>query len=905
MRYYIHFILSGLLLFFICTGVQAQEDKRSFVLTIEMQQVPLPEILKEIEKQCEIHFSYESSLLQDLPEVTLIAKEEPLESCLKRMFSSLPVLYQQKGTYIILKRKPKQVTISGFVFDKTSSESLIGASVYDIITFKGMASNNHGFFSIRLSPGEVSVYVSYIGYKSKLLHFDSLENDTLLTVELEPGTSLEEVIVSGTTDVEKHPLLSTRMGALELNQQTIQSVPVMFGESDIIKTLQMTPGVAVGTEGFAGMYVRGGNVDENLFLIDGNPIYQVNHVGGIFSAFNTEAVRGMEFLKAGFPSRYGGRLSSVVDVHTREGNMKEYHGQASIGLIAGNISLEGPIVKDRTSFMIALRRTWLDALSAPALAILNHKRKKKGEKLNLRYAFHDLNFKLDHRFNDKSRMFFSLYNGNDVLKGSYTEFSTKDEEVYYYDDSQSYLRWGNLMATAGWTYVFNNQLFGKLSGVYTRYKSTVRQIYDNEYGIPQEDAYSSGYSEMSTKTGITDFGFRSLFDYMPSTFHRIRFGADMLIHRFKPECSRVKGVGELIGNTPIQGVVYANDLLWANEFSAFIEDDWNLSHTVRINGGVRYTLFTIDNKTYTSLEPRLSMRWLLNRSFSLKASYARMNQYVHLINNSFINLPTDAWMPITSQLKPLVSDQLSIGAYYNWKEEYNFSVEGYYKQMDNLLEYKNGYSFLPFLSSWEDKMATGEGCSYGAEFMLRKQTGKTTGWIGYTLSWSDRKFRDINNGLRFPAKYDNRHKLNLVAMHQLSSRVELSAMWTYTSGNRLTLALENYEGLLGKDSYYWNYGEVKQINGLMDLNYFEERNNYQLPAYHRLDLGINIYRPKKNGRMGIWNVSIYNAYCRMNPFMIRKSLKATRESEEYKPVPRFKQVGIMPIIPSVTYTYKF
>ncbi|MDL2265952.1 TonB-dependent receptor, partial [Parabacteroides sp. OttesenSCG-928-G21] len=877
-------------------AVQAQENRLSVVaITLNMREVPLLKVLAEIEKQADVRFTYESSLLSNIPPVSFSAQSESLDSCLKRLFAGLPLLYQQNGRYIILKRKPRQVTISGFVRDKASSESLIGASVYEISSRRGTAANNYGFFSVRLNPGDITLQASYVGYSSQELYFNQLDRDTTLIIELESNVALQEIVIFA-SERERQQVMTSKMGALEINQKTIQTAPTMFGEADIIKTLQLTPGVSVGTEGFTGMYVRGGEVDENLFLIDGNPVYQISHIGGLFSAFNAEAIRGMEFFKGGFPARYGGRLSSVVDVHTKEGNMREFHGSASIGLISGNVSLEGPIVKDRTSFMIAIRRTWLDALTIPAIAVVNHYTKKDGDKARGRYAFHDLNLKLDHRFNDRSKLFFSLYNGKDVLKGGNKSFEPDKTATPFTDDIHASLDWGNLLATAGWTYVFNNKLFGKLSGVFTQYRSSIKQKQEYVYGEKGSEEYEESYNETSNVTGITDFGIRASFDYLPSPSHHIRFGGDAMMHRFKPEYGQTKSFDSHENDTTEIGAIFANELLWGREFSVFAEDDWDISPSLRVNAGLRVSLFNIDKTIYSSLEPRMSVRWLLKDNLSLKASYARMNQYVHLVSENFINLPTDSWMPITARLKPMESDQLSLGAYYTLKG-YEFSLEGYYKKMNNVLEYRDGYSFLPTFSSWEDKLTAGEGRSYGGEIMIRKQTGKTTGWIGYTLSWADRKFDEINEGKRFPSKYDNRHKLNLVVSHKLSDKVELTGSWTFASGNRVTLPLESYEG-----SYDIHAG--KRVAQYESLDYVKDRNNYQLPAYHRLDLGINIYRPKKSGNMGIWNVSIYNVYSRMNPFMIRRTTKEIKNPSATSPyvetisVPCFKTTGIMPIIPS-------
>ena len=895
---HIFLLLAGF--FLIHPFVKAQEEKTTSIplISLEIEQAELIDVITELSKQTGVFFSYESSILKNIPNVSLTVKNQSLMSCLQQLLTPLFISYKIVGKVVVLKRLPRQVTISGFIRDKLSSEPLTGASVFELATRKGTVSNDYGFFSIKLSPENIRLQISYIGYKSSVYTFSAIDKDTAVFVDLIPGSSLKEVIVTASEQENKY-LRNTYMGFLEINPQTIRSTPVLFGEADIVKTLQLTPGVVAGTEGLAGMYVRGGSVDENLFLIDGNPVYQVNHVGGIFSAFNSEAIRGMNFFKAAFPARYGGRLSSVVDVYTKEGNMKEFHGNASIGLISANINLEGPIVKDKTSFMIALRRTWLDALTIPGLAIINNYEKKNGHKTRVHYAFHDLNMKLNHHFNDKSRVFVSFYNGNDALKVGGKDFDVGDNPInQFVSDTEASLRWGNLLATAGWTYVFNNHLFGKFTGFFSQYRSSMKRTLYEKYKRSETDEYNIYDSETKSVTGITDFGFRSVFDYIPSTSHHVRFGGDFVIHRFRPEYSRISSMSIVQDDTFRINTAYRDDLLWSREMALFVEDDWDLSPAFRLNIGLRSSLFNIDRKTYMYIEPRLSMRWLLNDQLSLKTSYSRMNQYVHMVSNSYISLPTDAWMPVTKNLKPLVSDQVSAGLYYNWKKQYDFSVEGYYKHLNNLLEYKDDYTNLSSFVSWEKKMAVGSGRAYGVEFMARKQAGRITGWLGYTLSWADRKFAEVNNGVRFPSRYDNRHKLNIVLTHKLSSKVELSAAWTYTSGNRTTISLENYKSVLDEidQDYYEDSG----------LDYYEERNNYQLPDYHRLDLGITFYRLKKKGRLGVWNISIYNVYNRINPFMLYKTHRNELMPDgSYKRKPYFKQIGIIPILPSITYTYKF
>ena len=790
-RYVLWTLLVVWMLSFPVGELWARPEREVPPITLRVKGMPLAEVLSEIERQAGVTFSYESSLLDGLPEVSLDLSEVSLEDCLDRLFKPSGVAYETRGSIVILRREPRRVTVSGFVRDAGSSAPLDGASVYEVGGRTGGAANSDGFFSLTLPAGDVGLRVSYIGYGSVVLRLPALARDTLLNVELRSNARVAEVVVTASGQ-EPRPAASPLMGTLGFSQRTIRKIPVVFGEADIVKTLQLTPGVSSGTEGLAGMYVRGGDSDGNLFLVDNSPVYQVNHLGGLFSAFNPEAIRGMDFFKAGFPARYGGRLSSVVDVHTREGNMREYHGSATIGLLSGGLSLEGPIVRDRTSFQIALRRSWADLVSAPALAIVNALNKKYGDKYSFRYAFHDLNLKLNHRFSERSRLFLSLYNGSDVLKGGREEHNLPEETVPYADATNASLRWGNLMASVGWTYQFNSRLYGRVSGFVTRYHSRIETERSYIYGAEDSEAYTSSRSETSDASSILDMGVRSQFDYRPAAAHRMRFGGEFLLHRFRPERSEARTSGTNQGADLLASRLYTDALLWAREASLFAEDDWTLTDAFRLNAGLRLSLFNIERTTYALLEPRLSARWLLRDDLSLKASYARMGQYVHLLSDSYIDLPTDSWMPVTSRLRPLISDQVSAGVYYDIGKRYSFSVEGYYKRMLNLLDYKDGYSFLPASVSWEEKMAVGEGRSYGMELMARKSAGRFTGWLAYTLSWSDRRFDEIDGGRRFPAKYDNRHKLNIVLTHRLSKRVELTAAWTYATGNRMTLSLENY-----------------------------------------------------------------------------------------------------------------
>lgn len=887
-----HSIFSLLLLLcllHLCTEAKSAELSDPPV-TLDKRQAPVGEVLADITRQTKVSFSYEPSVLEHFPLVTLRIEKKPLSECLQLLFRGTSVTYLRSGRFVILKRKPKEVTISGFVRDEASSESLPGASVYDAESRRGTSTNADGFFSLTLETKKnIRLNISYVGYDALRLSFDSLERDTLLPVRLTTRQQLAEVVVTGEQSAASF-LSDTDMGHTRLNPNAIRNTPVVFGEADIVKTLQTLPGVTAGTAGLAGMYVRGGSGDDNLYMIEGNPLYQVNHVGGLFSAFNAEAVKDVEFFKSAFPARYGGRLSGVIDVHSKDGNTKEYHGSAMLGLTSGSLNLEGPLVKDRTSFHFALRRSWLDALTAPAIAIWNATRKEGETKLVARYAFTDLNLKVNHLLNERNRLYAGLYGGNDFLKGGEKRSGSQD----YESENTGRLRWGNFMAFAGWTGMLGNRLFGRLNAAYTHYASELKGNYYE--GTPEHHVSNSSFM----RNRIDDFSLRARLDYSPHAAHRLYFGADYVHHRFHPadESSRfVNGSTTLT----IQNEYAA---LPAHEAGIYAEENWTMNSRMRLHAGLRFSLYAVSGKTYTHTEPRLSARYLVTPQLSIKASYARMSQYVHKISDSYIDLPTDTWMPITRRLRPMTSDQLSTGIYYHTPtHSWSFSAEGYYKWMDHLLEYKDGYQFLPASTSWDNKLAQGSGRSYGIELSAAKDIGQLTGRIGYTLSWNDRQFAEVNKGKRYPAKFDNRHKLNIVLLWKINPKTELSGSWIYQTGNRLTVSFENYLPA-GSGEYmnpYYPAADSNLTPPLIEpnqLNYYTERNNYRLPAYHRLDVGLNLYRPKKHGRMGIWNISLYNAYCYMAPVSIHKRYWSNADCY-------FEKLGLIPTIPSVSYTYKF
>lgn len=793
-------------------------------------------------------------------------------------------------------------TVSGYVTDSKSSETLINASVYDANTMKGSVSNDFGFYTLRLPAGAVNMKASYVGYAPFEASF-ALHADTVINIRLKPSTELGEVTVVGKA-IESN-VTGTQMSTIDIPIMQIKKIPAIFGEVDVIKTLQLLPGVQSGTEGAAGMYVRGGGPDENLILLDGVPLYNVNHAMGFFSAFNADAVKNVTLYKGNFPARFGGRLSSVVDVRTKDGDMQEYHGNVSVGLIAAKLNVEGPIVKNKTSFNLSFRRTYYDLFTAPLISAIYKMDMGDGSKAWAGYYFYDFNLKLNHKFSDKDRLFLSLYSGDDKV---YARIKFK-EDVEYDNGSSMHnaetidgdWHWGNRVAALRWNHVVSPKLFMNLTGTYTQYRHILNVGYGSDYTMVESDGFvnsSSDQLNLDLNSGIYDGALKLDFDYKPHENHDVKFGADATYHTYDPSSTALhfKEVYDMTGTIAIDSVV-ANAKIRALETNLYAEDNWNVNNFLKINLGLHYSTFTVDGQTYHSLQPRVSLRALANERLSFKAGYAAMSQYVHLLSSNTISLPTDLWVPATGKIIPMQAHQVAVGAFYNWKD-FEFSVEGYYKHMKNVVEYKDGASFFSLdATDWQDKVVMGDGYSYGIELFAQRTIGNVTGWIGYTWAHANRLFdrpgQEVNFGEMFPAKYDRRHDFNVVVSYEPIKDLEVSLTWVYSSGNCATLAMQNYHS-------YPIYGWFE------NLGYITYRNNYRFNSYQRLDVGLNWHKQKKHGER-TWSLNIYNALNHNNPFVVYPETEsyynmATEQTITYT---KLKQVCIFPIMPSLSYSFKF
>jgi hypothetical protein len=751
-------------------------------------------------------------------------------------------------------------TISGFVRDARNGESLSGAVIYPKENpSAGITSNSYGYFSLSLPAGEYSLIVQYLGYKTKIIALE-LKESVKLNIEMEEESiTLKEVTITGeknNINVVQSELIS------KINVKEIQNIPVILGEKDILKTIQLLPGVTPAGEGNAGFYVRGGGVDQNLILLDEAPVYNPSHLLGFFSTFNSDAIKDITLYKGGFPAEYGGRLSSVVDIKMNEGNNKGYHLSGGIGIIASRLAVEGPIFKNRGSFMIAARRTYADIF----LRLLSSKGADSTASKSTLY-FYDLNLKANYQFSDKDRLYFSCYLGRDNFNlGGVLG-----------------LNWGNITATTRWNHIINDKIFSNTSLIFNKYS------YNFNVAV--------GNLNIKVISEIQDWNLKEDLHLYLNSKNTIKFGFNSIYHTFVP--SKVDSTAFFH--------VRSMDNKYALENALYISNEQTISAHIKASYGLRYSLFSsigpgtvytynkvsdvVDSSTYSKgkifntfggFEPRLLVNYIINDSSSVKISYARTRQYIHLLSNTTSTTPFDLWIPSNINILPEIADQYTLGYFRNFSDNmYETSVEVYYKTMQNQIDYRNGANLI-LNNKVEAQLVFGKGWGYGAEFLVRKKYGKLTGWISYTLSKTKRRFSDINDGNTFLAKQDRPNNLAIVGMYELNPRLTFSATWIYISGNVVTFPSGRY-----------------YIDGNV-VPYYTERNGYRMPDYHRLDIGLTWQRKKTARFESNWNFSIYNVYARSNAYAINFQ-QDPNDPTKMQAV----QLSLFRFVPAITYNFKF
>lgn len=786
-----------------------------------------------------------------------------------------------------------RVTISGFVREKGSQELLPGVNVYIDNTPYGAVTNTYGFYSLTLPASDsATVSFSFVGYEKQQKQV-TLRRDSELNIFLPTITQLEEVVVSARKQ-EDYVSRTVQMSKVEIPIQQLKKIPAFFGEKDVLRVLQLMPGVQKGTEGQTGLYVRGGGPDQNLIILDDAVVYNANHLFGFFSIFNSDALRSVELTKGGFPARYGGRLSSVLEMNMKEGSKEKLHGEGGIGLISSRLTLEGPISKGKSSFLISGRRTYIDFLAKPLIA-----RQQRGADSQVKpgYYFYDLNAKMNYDLGSKDKLYISGYFGRDKFHAN--EKSSTSE-------TRAGLDWGNATATMRWNHVLNQKLFVNTSFIFSNFKfgvSSYSKELNNDGSL--DDEFSLEYDSR-----IRDLGVKTDFDFYPSSKHAVKFGGQATFHKFVPSALAISG--SFIAN-PIERSVKP---VYSLEAGIYIEDTWQALDALKINAGLRVSTFQTEVKTYVRPEPRLSAALRLAENLSFKASYAWMNQYVHLLSNTGLGLPTDLWVPTTARVAPQQSEQIAAGFAKDFERPaLTITLEGYYKKMNNILNYKEGSSFLSINGenanelSWEDNVTAGKGWSYGGEFLIQKKTGRFSGWIGYTLSWTYWKFPELNFGKTFFPRYDRRHDLSVVGIYELSKRITLSATWVYGTGNALTLPVSSYRAATD------NFVTRLTSDGKPAINWFGptvseygQKNSYRAEPFHRMDIAVQFHKKKKRHER-TWEFGVYNAYNRRNPFFynIDEEMVILPNVTPATPVPKYtlKRYSLFPVLPYFSYNFKF
>lgn len=779
-------------------------------------------------------------------------------------------------------RAAQTVTISGFVSDEETGERLMGANLFVPALRSGTVTNDYGFYSLTLPADSVEVRISYLGYYTRAIILD-LRRDRTLNIELTP-TSVELDEVNVVAERGENEVESTQMSVAELSVEEVKKMPAFLGEVDVIKALQLLPGVQSGTEGSTGLYVRGGGPDQNLILLDGAPVYNASHVFGFLSVFNADALQGVRLIKGGFPARYGGRLSSVVDLSMKEGNLKEYQADGTVGVVFSSLTAQGPIVRDKASFIVSARRTYIDVLARPFL------NQQLSEGQSFTSYFYDMNAKLNYAPSQNDRLFLSLYLGRDVYGSTYENVDRARDPVYR-ERNRGGADWGNLTATFRWNHLFSNKLFANTTLLYSQYSFDVltrlEQIEESAPPVRQSE-------EIVYASGIKDLGARIDFDYRPNPAHYIRFGGSVTRHRFNPGVSSLSL--RLADEGNIDTTLTPNAFRFAGtEGFLYAEDDVTLTGRLKANVGLHASMMQVEGTNYASVQPRLALRYLVHPDWSVKGSFSTMQQYLHLLTNTGINLPTDLWLSATDDIGPQRAWQAAVGSAYTFGEgDYLASLETYYKDMRGLVEYKPGASYLSPNEDWTEKVEVGRGWSYGFEVFVRKKSGRTTGWVGYTLSWTRRRFAALNDGAVFPYRYDRRHDLSLVLTHALSDRVDLGATWVYGTGQAITLAAARYFDARLLDPRYFDGSQ-----SLPELNAYGERGGYRMAAYHRLDVALNWHFDSVLAfDVGTSTLSIgaYNTYNRQNPFYLFTA-RATDGTRVYK------QASLFPVLPYLSYRF--
>jgi len=852
--------------------IYSQNNKLNTIVEVNDFSGTKKEFLKKLESITPLTFSYTNALNLD-EKVTIIKQKKSIKEFLDIIFPNNTVKYQIKENKVLLitqnylLKTPIKYTVCGYVFDSLTGEKLAGVFISLKEISKGTLTNSYGFYSFTVPKGIYEASYSLPNFSSKKKEI-TLDDNISLNITLS-----QAIKILSDTSILNENAQSTEKEMESEYLIRIKTLPIIPNNNfEIIKDFKTINEIEIKlqTEGANGMYVRGGGPDQNLLLLDGTTIYNANHLFSFLPLFNTDATSNINLIKGGFPARYGEKLSSVLDVHMKEGDNKKFKIEGETGIIFSKLTVEGPIKKNKSSFIISGRKTYIDALAEPFM--------KSDQKIG--YNFYDLNAKINYQFSENNQIYLSFYSGRDKYSYNNKYFYTIDSTTTI---NKREITWGNTTLALRWNCKLSNKLFAIATLTYNKYKLLNNSSEEDDYVDPQEIYVSNN----NYNSGIDDLTGKFDFDYVPSPNHYIKFGIQTTRHVFSP----LFYIYQFKSNDSSQNIdtTIGNNKIYNYEHTVYAEDEINFCKKIKTNIGLRYTIFDVTSKLYNSIEPRIAITYFASEHLSLKAAYDKMNQNILLLSNTSIDFPNDLWVPATEKIKPISSCQYSLGVDYSINGRMNISIDGFYKVLKNVLEYKSNtdYTDIAWVSNWDwqNNVEQGKGWSYGTDILFQKVMGKTTGWLSYTLSWSERLFDSINSGEKFSYRYDIRHNIVLGVHHKFNNKIDVGFVWSFVSGIKATLAAITYMSAFNvSDPYYINAGGV---------------NGYRMPAYSSLDLSLNFHKQKKWGER-IWSICLYNAYNRMNPFYMYYQ-------EEYQNglyVNVLKKVCISPIMPNISYIFK-
>ena len=867
-------------------------------LSISVENVSYKEAIKRLSEAANVEFAYNDDALPKSKTITLQFSQIKLRHALYYLLEETSLNYKIIGTQIIIYRpddpQPKKITISGYITDSQTGEKIIGANIYFMGTNIGTTTNLYGFYSLTVFPGEWTLQVSYIGYK-KFNEKISLGQDIILNIHIIPALDLEEVSV--VADYYEHQVGINAMRE-SFGPKDFEMIPAVGGEPDIIKLTQSLPGVLSGTDGLGGIHVRGGDPGQNLVMLDGVKVYNPFHTAGFFSVYNPSVVKSVTLYKGAFPARFSGLASSVLDVRTKDGNNQEFQAEAGISLLAVNMSLEGPIKKGKSSFLVTVRRTYVDPWIRAISRYLNQRENKSGY---TDYYFFDINGKANFSVGKNDKIYLSWYSGLDKFED---QSSSEDEFNFQIiaDSRINNLSWGNDIGTIRWNHLVSNKLFANTTLNYSNFNYNSLSYLEHTTTLPlskPDKTFDLGLF----RSRIRDYSLRTDFDFIPTPTQKFKAGFSVIYHQFQPlvfsqnENSEGPDIIILRGQVQNLNTLVRAQNIDAIETNLYVEDEINLTDNILLNLGVNTTFFGVQGITYLTMQPRLNLNFTLSRNASLYIAYDDLSQNLHLLSNAGFNLPNDLWIPATAKIGPLSVKQTSMGVTSRIAKNYELKIEGYFKKMENLVTFEEGANFIPsglFLngglldaSNWEDKISKGRGSSKGVEVTLKKLTGNLKGWVAYSFADSDRQFDRVNFGNLYPYKYDRRHTVNVVGSYSLGKHVEFLFNFCYGTGQPFSIA--------GTKIITGFPGEPDDINVIN----WSATNNSRLPAYHRLDIGFN-FRTTRSWGKELFYVGIINVYDRRNTLYV--TLKENPDNPDEK---RFVKTSLLPILPSLSYKAQF